>query len=706
MSKIISDKISDVFVQPERSHFTHMLAKNANYFGNIPGSKLKPIFKLISDTSYEQLTCVGYNPYTENMEATFSIKKPAGYSGNLCQAGSFEHVRFYLDFHDGLGFIDQGSVAVNVHDIANKKDCNGASILPIQYVATLKKKTSRFSNCRTPLLPTLKAILSWSVDPPAASPTWTPTWGNVMNCDVQIKPSWVFNPKDLTVDLSNYFEIAAISPNLTTKQLLEITNVDVNLLLPQPVNPSFTDLVNKYDTLKIPTTRTVYKKVLNMIKYPTSELTMVDKSMLENLKIDIHPIIDNLIALPIDTSKANVDFEELECVGLDLATESLVATLKIKKKTGFIGNLCDAGSKEYISFWVDWDDKCSWQYVNTVQLKVHDIDMKGDHLCYSVSLPLDATFHRKLCANPNVIKVRGVLSWNVAPSTTNPNKLEYYGNRIDSHVQIKPGKPLNPNDIKPLFNIIGGIDVDHVNDATGLTSAGAFFAYNGVAVPTGASFGGIVVVNGPSFPGYRYKIKITNLLEGTFTYASNAFTVVGYINSGTGGAVNQYTTQTPDAGGYYPFLNPEQNTLNVLARFAPGTDDKFLVEMEVDTISGVFSKRIQMDNTWPVIQLNVNDGGDCTHYTKGDTITGNFYVYDKNIYSWNFASTWGTGTAAAAGTTNTPPMPSNSFSIVTPGNAYPCGSISLSAVDKTIVDSQSVGHYAHASYAICLKDKK
>ena len=59
----------DFVVRPERTHFLTMLLKNPNYFGNIEASQLQPNFKLINDTSYEQLTCVGYNPETRNMEA-------------------------------------------------------------------------------------------------------------------------------------------------------------------------------------------------------------------------------------------------------------------------------------------------------------------------------------------------------------------------------------------------------------------------------------------------------------------------------------------------------------------------------------------------------------------------------------------------------------------------------------------------------------
>jgi len=686
-------------IEPERSHFHYMLAKNPNYFGNIPGSDLKPNYKLIADVSYEALTCVGYNPDTEIMEATFSIKKSVGYSGNLCAAGSLEYLRFYLDFHDGAGFVDQGNVAVNVHDIPAAKDCSNHSIFPIKYVATLKKKTVKFSDCEKPLLPTLRVILSWSIDPPVDSPDWKPVWGSVMDCDVQIKPSLKIHFPN--VDWSKYLELAVSSPNLTIKQLSEIAQVDLSQIASQP-KPHLGDFVKSSEALKVSAARFAFKSVYNMIKYPTSEITMMDKVTLTEAKINWSELIDKLsVVLPKDTSKANVDYEELECIGLDYNTESLVATIKIKKNSGYSGSLCDAGSKEFISFWIDWDDKCSWQYLNTIELKVHDIKMTGDGLCYSVVLPLDATYHRKLCTTPNVIRVRGVLSWNVPPSKTDPDKLEYYGNRVDAHVQIKPGIVINPGDLFPIFNIIGGIDVAHVNDATGLTKPGSFFAYNGLSVPTDAPFGGVIVLNGPTFPGHRYRIKITNLNSASSYYATDSFTVVGFLPHAPW---VQYTTQTPDpVDHWYNFLNPDQNTLNVLVRFTPGTEDKLLVEMEVEGALGVFSKVIQMDNTAPVLQLKVDDGGDCTHYAKGDTITGHYYVYDRNISFWSFGTTWG---GAASGTTNTLPLPGNGFSVTTPANAYPCGGVWLYAIDKTIVNSQSVGYEVRASYNICLRDKK
>jgi hypothetical protein len=314
MAKSKSTRITGTKVERERSQFQYMLAKNPNYFGNIPDSKLTPIYKLHSNTSYEQLTCVGYNPDTANMEATFSVKKSVGYSSNLCGAGSFEFVRFYLDFHDGNGFIDQGSVAINVHDIPAEKDCNEKPIFPIIYVATLKKKTSKFFHCDKPILPTLRAILSWTTEPPANSPNWLPVWGNVVNCDVQLKPSFKFPILD--IDLSEFLALAVDSPNLSTKQLSEITGVDLVQLNPQPLPPNLADFIKDSIKLRVPASRFAYKTVHNMIKYPASEISMLEKAILTDAKIELGQLIDQLsVVLPADTSKANVDYEELECGG-------------------------------------------------------------------------------------------------------------------------------------------------------------------------------------------------------------------------------------------------------------------------------------------------------------------------------------------------------------------------------------------------------
>ncbi|MBX9917987.1 MAG: hypothetical protein K2Y07_12255, partial [Nitrosomonas sp.] len=66
-----------------RKSFKAMLATNLNYFGNLSQSNFKAENKKISDISYEQLTCVGFNPETNFLEATIAIKRPFGYGGDL-----------------------------------------------------------------------------------------------------------------------------------------------------------------------------------------------------------------------------------------------------------------------------------------------------------------------------------------------------------------------------------------------------------------------------------------------------------------------------------------------------------------------------------------------------------------------------------------------------------------------------------------------
>ena len=104
-------------------------------------------------------------------------------------------------------------------------------------------------------------------------------------------------------------------------------------------------------------------------------------------------------------------------------------------------------------------------------------------------------------------------------------------------------------------------------------------------------------------------------------------------------------------------------------------------------------------NTKPTINLTVDDGGDCTHFKLGDKITGSYSVFDKHISRWNLGSTWG---GVANGFSNTG-FPNPTFEIQTNANSHPCGRISLYAVDRTIVNSQSVGRESYAGYNVCLK---
>lgn len=49
-----------------------------------------------------------------------------------------KYLRFFLNYNDGAGWKDMGMAAVNVHDLPDSKDCNGALEKPLSYVVRLK----------------------------------------------------------------------------------------------------------------------------------------------------------------------------------------------------------------------------------------------------------------------------------------------------------------------------------------------------------------------------------------------------------------------------------------------------------------------------------------------------------------------------------------------------------------------------------------
>src|SRR4051794_33545402 len=48
-------------VEKERAQFRSLILGNPNYFGTLPESKLKPVLVINSNTTYEEIGCVGYH---------------------------------------------------------------------------------------------------------------------------------------------------------------------------------------------------------------------------------------------------------------------------------------------------------------------------------------------------------------------------------------------------------------------------------------------------------------------------------------------------------------------------------------------------------------------------------------------------------------------------------------------------------------------
>jgi hypothetical protein len=143
------------------------------------GAELAGILSAIAnqdgDTSYEQLTCAGYNPQTRTLEAVIEIKLNGGYSGGLCTAGSYEYVGFFAFF--GGVWNALGTAQVNVHDLQSVTPGN-----PVNY-AVLRVSDVTSEVCQSLTAVPLRAILSWQAIP--TGPDYVPAWGNVLNTEIQ-----------------------------------------------------------------------------------------------------------------------------------------------------------------------------------------------------------------------------------------------------------------------------------------------------------------------------------------------------------------------------------------------------------------------------------------------------------------------------------------------------------------------------------------
>jgi hypothetical protein len=696
----------------ERTNFKWLVAKNPNYFGNLEKSKFEPQIKIISNTSYEEISCVGYNPALDRLEATIAVKLPFGYGGDLCQQGSTEYVRFFVDY--GSGWQDAGLVAFSTHDLPDVYDCSQDPTKPLSYAVGVNLNP-KLQCCDKPFLPRVRAILSWE-NPPPPNPNWMPVWGNVVDRSIQIKPSssiFCFLD-DIPFDIWDKYKIdpeifkgfipkiphLPDPPQLELPDLVKLYAVDKKRAAEQAVEPhrfAFAE-VQKLMTLKGDTTATI--------------------EAWQELKLDW----SNILGL-LEETKGNVTYEELNCLGLDYHREWLEATFTVKLPSGYSGDLCSAGSTEYVAFWADWDDTCQWTYLDTVKVNVHDIQpFPADGLHYTALLPVDLSKYRQSCDKPKIAKVRAVLSWNTPASTTNPDEVPYWGNRLDTHVQIR--HDLGPVELKAHIRSLGGIPIEQIDtSSTGTTLAGstggvanARFWYNdSPADPThfrACPFGGQILVHGQWFLGYKYRVvahKVGAPLTEV-TYLTDSFELTPWL---PGPAF----TQMADSAGFFTYQNPalffENNTLASWSTAGLAAIDKdalWEVRLELaDTSNTLLGStpwhRLQLDNTAPDAAITVN-GGACKQFPLTGTsinVAGTFAATDANFGSFSLQ----TLPLSQGQPHPTPSVPSHvptSSGMWNVNISAKCAYvIALNVYDRAIVGSQSGQHnhgYADVSFSI------
>ncbi len=677
----------------ERSSYPQLIASNPNYFGNFGTSQFKAVKVIQNDTTYEQITCLGFNPNTSVLEAVVQIKQPTGYDGDSCTSGSYEYIRFYVDY--GSGFEDLGVVAINVHDVPDALDCAKAAEKPLSFAASVafQPKTNW---CAFPVLPKVRAVLSWQTVPPANAPAYSPVWGNHLDAHIQIRPRPLIF-KEVGLNISG--EVAKFIP---PQEIVALENQPVPLPDPGPLDLAQLAALYAAPVVKgakaaaaaaVPAHRFGFAEVQKVLAAPVVDsqqvVSAIDKFAAAGLDWQA-------VLAALEGENANVSYEQLECLGLegDPAAPRLVATLRIKQPVGYNGGLCTAGSNEYVAFWADWDDTCKFTYLNTVAIPVHDISgIPPDGLVYSVVLPVNLDPYRAPCDKPKIARIHAVLSWATPPSTADPDALNYWGNFITTHAQIQPGTV--PNPLYPTISILGGIPTGSIG-GDGYTVTNARFAGNNLLADSlgrRCPFGGTVEIQGPEFYGYKYKIQVRPQSGGSWQDVITPLLLTRW--DGT-----TYVS-SPDPSNFFTYQQYQYNIENLLGeRQTEGlADEVWEVKLQIADLSdnpvpGAVPDvhTLQLDNTPPMGNIQITSGGDCGQFEVGAVLSGTFVATDANFGSFSlYTLPYPSGITPSGGYAPTPAAGSP-WSLNTAG-LLPYGYvIELQVADLSIVNSAWGSH--------------
>ncbi|HVI44794.1 MAG TPA: hypothetical protein VM802_07985 [Chitinophaga sp.] len=603
-----------------------------------------------SITYWERLTCIGYNPDLSKLEAVVQIYQATGYSGGLCSTGSQEFVRFFVDYHDGAGFQHVGLASFKAADISNTPP---GPQHPLNYMVSIfldDEAHRKFLSCDKAVLPTIRGVLSWNT-PPSMDPTVFPHYGNRLDADIQLKRKPLIIWGDVLKNIGDK---------------IELPHIDENFKLPvidQPL-PPVEHFYRLYKEAGVSEHRTFFTSVsakLSGVAKVSPDAPTFDLAAISKLGINLDDIIGPIInPAVINNNNANIDYEQLMCVGLNTAQDTLGAVIEVKKSSGFSGNMCTAGSWEHVAFWADWDNNGSYDsYLGTASVNVHDIvGVPGGGLFYNVSLPVDLSKHLKNCQEPNIVRVRAVLSWQSYPSTTNPNLLNYYGNRVDVLVQIRPGAG---NGGKLGLNIfdINGVSISNIEQSIA-GKQGLAFASSASYPNAAQPFGGVIKLSG-MFTGsgpsgnVSYKVQFRDVTGGSGwqdVLDKQTFQIIQ-------GSVQSLVDEDPSTTGgwlsYLPEVPVKAEKLSLLALWNSGSRNGlyelrvlFTTDPSHVTFTAMSAGYVFLDNTNytvdivsaptlnPATTLDIIiDGGDCKFYNKGNIIHGQIKVVDDFFSGWN-----------------------------------------------------------------------
>jgi hypothetical protein len=643
----------------ERGNFKLNLLKNPNFFGTFPG--LGNVVKQIQfDTTFEQLTCVGLNPgllFGEGtLEAVIQIKQPTGYNSGPCGAGSTEWVRFFVE--DGNTWTDAGVTGATVYDLQG-------SALPVSYAVSIPlSHVKKF--CTVENVLNVRAILSWDFQPPP-DPNFIPVFGNVLGARVQIAPALIeFTPVASLIESG----LLKVDPSVAA-------SLDVTKTLPaKPVYPlPFGELKKLYADSKVPAHRFGFTEAVNSQAKSIEKVVSVAAAF-KGLAIsavdlattaELAGILGAIVKPATDTT-----FEQMTCAGYNPQTRTLEAVIEIKSNAGYNGNLCTAGSFEYVRFFAFVNGV--WHDLGTAQVNVHDLKAvaPGKPVSYAVLKVSDVV--SELCQNLASVPLRAILSWQAIPS--GPDFVPFWGNIINTQIQPQISSEFQGARLLR----IGDVGVIGIQPSANISLLG-----DALANPTGVAedcnnaddspFAGDIGIEGDFSPKVAgafdpvtgavllgthpvmYRVFITPPV-GPPSQLKNQFGIgVFPIAAPIGNPEVVITQKTvppygPVNGGapndvYYTYYESAEGQLvnpRVVALFQAGglPEGNYTVEIDGYQWDGAnyqpmapVSKTFYVYNGYipgggaPLDTMTLTSAADCGNITVGDKITGNYSVTDE-----------------------------------------------------------------------------
>ena len=722
----------------EREKVQSFLLENPNFFGTLLkddplAAKFSAVKVMNGNTTYEQLTCIGYNPEIQTVTGIVKINLNGGYSGGPCTPGSKEYVRFFIDYHDGGGWQDLGAQSFDIHDLPH----TGKN--PLDYAVNLLFQPKLEHCCfEAPVLPTVRGILSWNILPTAGNPGYIPIWGNVLEVNIQIAPSTALAcllKKGLTnvgVDITK--EKAAILSSVLPTSMLNPDMLKKTAIATK-------DVVNLADLVKangpaVEQERSGFTAVANALSAGNTNNLQLHTE-LSTAGLDIAKIMAF-----INNPKFNTTYEEIKCVGLNRDTNMLNATINMKKTSGFAGGLCTKGSREYVAFYMDFQDGAGWRYMGTSSVGVHDINpLPGGGLSYNVELPVNLLpYEKQACKDVYLANVRAILSWNMLPQVNNPNWVAPWGNWMESWVEIRNTNIISTGDRKPYILTIGTLPASKINTSTGLVDKllGAPDAtvdgYDGYSMNGSIALSGIITSppdsNDVPVGQMKYKIMLKKASQPDTFFApvTGTFKVLKTVISG-GMPVQTVEDQVNHLGFYNYLVDYTPPTIVSVSGDLLGElllPDSDVYEFYIETDGGIQTSRYRVKNDIHApnnVVIHIDGGQDCGTLKQGIPVTGTYSLADmeNNCLGVSFDLLFyppGTssaltvdGVAQAMGALIPEPGAGrNGTWAITTDHLTPCGyNFRMYAYDKTVVCYHTLSYaygltsqYTYDTLGFCL----